>query len=68
MVDTVDMTEDERLAAEWASSMEGSDADAGGDDMAAAMGMAESAAPARILNQDEIDSLLGFDSAYSRVV
>jgi flagellar motor switch protein FliM len=56
------MTEDERLAAEWASSMEASDAPVDGDDdMAAAMGMAD-VAPARILNQDEIDSLLGFDS------
>jgi flagellar motor switch protein FliM len=43
------MTEEERLAAEWGA-MAG-DEDGG-----------SSAAPARVLNQDEIDSLLGFDN------
>lgn len=52
------MTEEERMAAEWAAAAEGG-GDAGADDMAAAMGMAE---PAKILNQNEIDSLLGFDT------
>ena len=46
MSDTAeDMTEEERMMAEWAAAEEG-----GGD-----------GTPARILNQDEIDSLLGFE-------
>ena len=48
-----DMSEEERAAAaaaEWAAMLEGTDADGeGGAD--------------RVLNQDEIDSLLGFDSS-----
>ncbi len=53
--ETANMTDEEKaMAAEWGAMSEG-----GGDDpMAAAMG-AEGAT--RILNQDEIDSLLGFD-------
>jgi flagellar motor switch protein FliM len=47
---------DEDLAAAWGAETEGGDAD-GGD--AAADG--EAAQPARVLNQAEIDSLLGFD-------
>ncbi|KJE34505.1 flagellar motor switch protein FliM [Thalassospira sp. HJ] len=50
----------EDMAAEWESMLgddDGDDGD-GGDDMAEAMGGGTSA---RVLNQDEIDSLLGFD-------
>ena len=49
----------EDMAAEWESMLgddDGEDGD-GGDDMAEAMG----GTSARVLNQDEIDSLLGFD-------
>jgi flagellar motor switch protein FliM len=69
--DTPEMSEDERLAAEWAADItgdgEGGAGDEDGDALAAEWGaMAEeedSAAPQtnRVLNQDEIDSLLGFD-------
>lgn len=56
--------DDEAAAAEWASMLELEDkkpdvAVGDADDMAAAMGGGE--APQRVLNQDEIDSLLGFD-------
>jgi flagellar motor switch protein FliM len=54
--DKKEMTEEEKMAAEWAASAEG-----GGDDMAAAM--AAGGEPARVLSQNEIDSLLGFDGA-----
>ena len=50
-----EMSEEERQAAEW----EAMGAAGGDDPMAAAMGET-SAEPARVLNQDEIDSLLGF--------
>jgi len=64
--------EEAAMMAEWedmADEGEGSsggddssdDVDSGADDMAAAMG--GDGADARILNQDEIDSLLGFDDA-----
>lgn len=54
MSDPANMTEEERMAAEWESTM---GADAGGeDDMSALMG----GDTKRVLNQDEIDSLLGF--------
>jgi len=46
MAEAAEQTEDEKLAAEWAAGAEQSE---GGD------------GTARILNQDEIDSLLGFD-------
>ena len=52
-VDESEMSEDERnaaAAAEWAAMLEGGD---GGDD----------GGPDRVLNQDEIDSLLGFDAS-----
>jgi flagellar motor switch protein FliM len=50
------LSEEERLAAEWAAlADEGSDGGGGGDDMGGGT-------PTRVLNQDEIDSLLGFDS------
>ncbi len=52
-VDESGMTEDERnaaAAAEWAAMLEGGD---GGED----------GGPDRVLNQDEIDSLLGFDAS-----
>ncbi|WP_207476452.1 flagellar motor switch protein FliM [Arenibaculum pallidiluteum] len=49
------LSEEERLAAEWAAlAEEGSGDDAGGD--------AGGGGTTRVLNQDEIDSLLGFDS------
>ncbi len=51
-----EMTDDEKAAAEWEASL----ANEGGDGAAAAGGDAEE--QARILNQDEIDSLLGFDT------
>ncbi len=67
MAETDTMTEDEKLAAEWAAASEAPaaqpDMDAAvdpADDMAAAMGMGDEAA-AKVLNQNEIDSLLGFD-------
>ncbi len=50
---TDDMTDDERMAAEWAAAAEGGDGATGDGDMNAE-------AAARVLNQDEIDSLLGF--------
>ena len=52
MSDPANMTEEEKMAAEWAAAGEGG----GGEDMAAMMG----GDTTRILNQDEIDSLLGF--------
>src|SRR5438094_495583 len=48
-------TESDAMAAEWEAMLGGGD---GGDD--AGMGGREST---RVLNQDEIDSLLGFDEA-----
>ncbi|NIY76786.1 flagellar motor switch protein FliM [Thalassospira sp. HF15] len=52
----------EDMAAEWESMLgdddDGDEGGDGGDDMAEAMGGGTSA---RVLNQDEIDSLLGFD-------
>jgi flagellar motor switch protein FliM len=48
-----DQTEDEKLAAEWAAMADGGDAAGGADD--AGLG-----STARVLNQNEIDSLLGF--------
>ncbi|MBE7732089.1 flagellar motor switch protein FliM [Devosia faecipullorum] len=53
MPDESEMTEEERnaaAAAEWAAMLEGGD---GGED----------GGPDRVLNQDEIDSLLGFDAS-----
>jgi flagellar motor switch protein FliM len=53
MADPKNMTDEEKMAAEWASMESGGDAGgAGAGD-----------ATARVLNQDEIDSLLGFDGA-----
>ncbi|MFN8693112.1 MAG: flagellar motor switch protein FliM [Holosporales bacterium] len=64
----IDSTEQEAMAAEWAAAAGGAGGDEGGDDMAAAMGMPEGSGDdlfdtdtGRILNQNEIDSLLGFD-------
>ena len=51
MADTPEMTEEERMAAEWAAASEG-----GGES-------AETEATARVLSQNEIDSLLGFGDA-----
>ena len=45
----------DELAAEWEAMMEGGDGDGGGD------GEAPAREATRVLNQDEIDSLLGFD-------
>jgi flagellar motor switch protein FliM len=53
------MTEEEKMAAEWEAAAGGEGA-AGEEDMAALMGQ-----EARVLNQDEIDSLLGFGGAES---
>jgi flagellar motor switch protein FliM len=59
-----EMSEEERMAAEWAAMSETPPVDAGDDPMAAAMGMdGMSGGATRVLNQDEIDSLLGFDNA-----
>jgi flagellar motor switch protein FliM len=53
MADPKNMSDEEKMAAEWASMESGGDAGgAGAGD-----------ATARVLNQDEIDSLLGFDGA-----
>lgn len=53
---------DDQAAAEWAAALEAEEnAKAGGGDAAAAAG-ADGEAPQRILNQDEIDTLLGFDT------
>jgi flagellar motor switch protein FliM len=51
MSDPANMSEEEKMAAEWASMDSGGGDAAGGGD-----------ATARVLNQDEIDSLLGFDA------
>ncbi len=54
--------DDDAVAAEWAAMAEGDEAESDGliedgdDDMAAAMGGTD-----RVLDQTEIDSLLGFD-------
>lgn len=61
--ETANMTDEEKAMMEqWGAMAEEpvGGADGGDDDMAAAMGMGGEAAT-RILNQDEIDSLLGFD-------
>ena len=51
-----DTTDEDKLAAEWAA-MEGGGGAAGGD---------AGGHQARVLNQDEIDSLLGFDADSDR--
>jgi flagellar motor switch protein FliM len=48
-------TEEERMAAEWAAMSDG------GEDTAAPAAGAEQGQSTRVLNQNEIDSLLGFD-------
>ncbi len=48
-------TEEERMAAEWAAMSDG------GEDTAAPAASAEQGQSTRVLNQNEIDSLLGFD-------
>ncbi len=58
--DTAEMTEEERLAADWAAM---ADEEPGGEDGDADLGGPTSA---RVLNQDEIDSLLGFDNGADR--
>lgn len=56
MSDEDEEIDDDAVAAEWAAMAEADEEDAeGGDDMAAAMGVD------RVLDQGEIDSLLGFD-------
>lgn len=72
-VEEEEMSDDERMAAEWAAMAEEDESGGGENDMAAewaAMGEEEgleddifgptTVQPTRILNQDEIDSLLGF--------
>jgi len=56
MVSPADISEDERLAAEWAALAEEGAGGGGGDD-----GGEPTGGSTRVLNQDEIDSLLGFD-------
>jgi len=55
------------LAADWGAALGEAEGEGAGDDMAAAMGGgdgdAEAVPATRVLNQDEIDSLLGFDEA-----
>ena len=56
MSDEDEEIDDEAVAAEWAAMAEADeDEDGGGDDMATPMGTD------RVLDQGEIDSLLGFD-------
>ncbi len=55
MSNTEDLSEDERLAAEWAALAED------GGDMGDMGDMGGGGGSTRVLNQDEIDSLLGFD-------
>lgn len=50
-----EVIDDDALAAEWGATEDGGDGGDGEDDMAAAMGAG------KVLSQDEIDSLLGFD-------
>jgi len=59
MTDTKEMTEEEKMAAEWAAASGDTPAEGGSmeDAMAAMMGQT-----GKVLNQDEIDSLLGFDT------
>jgi flagellar motor switch protein FliM len=62
MADEKQMTDDERMAAEWEAAAAAEAAGgATGDAAAAAGGDAAAPADARVLSQDEIDSLLGFD-------
>jgi flagellar motor switch protein FliM len=56
------MSEEERMAAEWAAASADPAPDPMDDPMADAMAD-EMGGTARVLNQDEIDSLLGFDGA-----
>jgi flagellar motor switch protein FliM len=59
MADPDDKPDDDLLAAEWAALAEGpQDDDAGGGDFG---GDLDGGGTTRVLNQDEIDSLLGFD-------
>jgi flagellar motor switch protein FliM len=66
MADEPEMTEEEKMAAEWAAMAEepspdaAATGDATADPMAEAMGE-ESGGATRVLSQNEIDSLLGFD-------
>ncbi len=64
MADDKPMSDEEKMAAEWEAAAGNADGtNSGGDDeMAAAMGMGGEGGQSRVLNQDEIDSLLGFDS------
>ena len=56
-------TADELAAAEWAAALEAEEKAKAGEPAAPAAAPASAdGAPQRILNQDEIDSLLGFDT------
>src|SRR5438105_2819750 len=57
-----ELTDDEKLAAEWGAATGGDTAEAQGDEADGDGGGAGGAA-SRVLNQSEIDSLLGFDEA-----
>jgi len=60
--------DEERMAAEWAAMAGGDDGDGGGgdDEMASAMGLGGGETSTRVLNQNEIDSLLGFADGAGR--
>ena len=61
MADENETQSDEELAAAWAAEAEGGEGGEGGSDAEAAVDEAQAAATERVLNQEEIDSLLGFD-------
>lgn len=64
--DQKEMTEEERMAAEWEAMAGAGEGEGAGEGDAAGETQAETpTAPARALNQDEIDSLLGFDGQKS---
>ena len=58
--------EEDKLAAEWAAMSEGDGADGGDAAAAGAEGEEAGGAQARVLNQNEIDSLLGVDDSENR--
>jgi len=58
--DKPEMTEEEKMAAEWAAMAEEPSADAGAE---GADGVDEAGGATRVLSQNEIDSLLGFEGA-----
>ena len=63
MADDENLSEEEKLAAEWDADADGGDGADGGGEGGDEFGLGEDGEEARVLNQDEIDSLLGFDDA-----